>query len=61
MLDQADAIAPPVSAEPVKMVLEEMSSEGKKWSDGRHLKTGEKLNENDMQKYAIRSQNCTKF
>ena len=44
MLDQADAIAPPVSAEPVKMVLEEMSSEGKKWSDGRHLKTGEKLN-----------------
>jgi hypothetical protein len=28
--------------------MEEMSSEGKKWSDGRHLKTGEKLNENDI-------------
>jgi hypothetical protein len=49
MLNQTDATAQSVSAEPVKVVLEEISSKGKKWSDGRHLKTGEKLNENDMQ------------
>jgi len=49
------------SAEPVKMVLEEMSSEAKKWSGGRYIKPDDKLRKKDMQKYANGNQNCTKF
>jgi hypothetical protein len=54
-------LAPPASAEPAKMVLEEIPLEGENLSDGRHRNMGEKLCENDMRKYAIRSQNCTEF
>ena len=43
MLNQTDAAEHRlVNSEPVNLVLEEMSLEGKKWSDGRHLKPDEK-------------------